>query len=235
MPRRLRSAPAGFVYHVVNRSAGRLILFESSEDYSAFIRLLSQAQRRTPMRVIAYCIMPNHWHLLLWPEQDGAMSPFIKWLAAVHAARWRLAHDAIGRGAVYQSRFKSVPVQTGQQLLTVWRYVERNPLRADLVNRAELWPWSSLGASTTGNDTVTLGPSPLATPSNWVERVNALQTADELAAIRNSVDSGQPFGDVVWAEVAKQRTGWRPRGRPSKRGRPPFLPDKIEKGVRPLF
>jgi hypothetical protein len=63
------------------------------------------------------------------------MSPFIKWLAAVHAARWRLAHDAIGRGAVYQSRFKSVPVQTGQQLLAVWRYVERNPLRADLVKR----------------------------------------------------------------------------------------------------
>ena len=235
MPRRSRSAPAGFVYHVMNRSAGRLILFESSEDYSAFIRLLSQAQRRSPMRIIAYCIMPNHWHLLLWPDQDGAMSSFIKWLGALHAARWRLAHDAIGRGAVYQSRFKSVPVQTGQPLLTVWRYVERNPLRAGLVERAELWPWSSLGASTTGDDTVTLGPSPIATPSDWVERVNALQTASELAAIRSSLESGQPFGDVAGQNWPSRKLGWRPRGRPPKRGRTPFSILAGEKGVRPLF
>ena len=123
------------VYHVMNRAAGRLILFESPSDYIAFERLLSLGQRRTPMRILAYCLMSNHWHLLLWPEDDRGLSVFMHWLTTVHARRWLLARDAVGRGAVYQSRFKSIPVQTGEHLLTVWRYIERNPLRANLVLR----------------------------------------------------------------------------------------------------
>lgn len=177
--------------------------------------------------------MPNHWHLLLWPAVDGAMTTFMHWLTAVHAARWTLAHDAIGRRAVHQSRFKSVPVQTGEQLLTVWRYIERNPLRANLVKRAELWPWSSL----LGGDPVRLGPPPLPAPSDWVERVNTVQTPSELGAIRHALDSGEPYGDDVWTQLTRQQVGWRPRGRPSKRGRTAFsVPSASgEKGVRPLF
>src|SRR6266849_9213163 len=144
MPRRRRVAPGGYVYHVVNRAAGRLALFESSSDFAAFERLLREAQTRVAMQVIAYCLMPNHWHLLLWPALDGALTTFMHWLEGTHARRWALAHDAVGRGAVYQSRFKSIPVQTDHHLLTVWRYVERNPLRANLVSSAADWAWSSL-------------------------------------------------------------------------------------------
>src|SRR6185295_19770737 len=112
MARRLRVAPGGFVYHVVNRAAGRLILFETSADYAAFERLLSQAQNRTGMRILAYCLMRNHWHLLPWPVDNGSLSTFMQWLTGTHAQRWAVAHDAVGRGAVYQSRFKSMPVQS---------------------------------------------------------------------------------------------------------------------------
>jgi len=66
------------------------------------------------------------------------------WVTTVHARRWAIAHDAVGRGAVYQSRFKAIPIQSGEHLLTAWRYIERNPLRASLVTRAEQWTWSSL-------------------------------------------------------------------------------------------
>lgn len=147
MPRRRRIAPAGFVYHVMNRAAGRLILVDSSSDYMAFEQLLADAQDRSHMRILAYCLMRTHWHLLLWPHTDRGLSAFMHWLTTAHATRWALAHDAVGKGAVYQSRFKSIPVQTDSHLTTVWRYIERNPLRANLVDRAELWPWSSLSPS----------------------------------------------------------------------------------------
>jgi putative transposase len=234
MSRRRRIAPGGLVYHVMNRAAGRLILFESPSDYIAFQRLLSFGQRRTTMQILAYCLMSNHWHLLLWPEDDRGLSVFMHWLTAVHARRWLLAHDAVGRGAVYQSRFKSIPVQTGEHLLTVWRYVERNPLRANLVLRAEMWPWSSLSDSRLERSTPALSKPPIELPPDWVERVNIPQTRKELEGIRQAVETGSPYGDRSWCELADPLVGWRQQGRP-KRGRTPFSARPNEKGVRPLL
>src|SRR4029077_16089157 len=94
--------------------------------------------------------MRNHWQLLLWPLDDTVLSRFMQWLTGTHARRWAVAHDAVGRGAVYQSRFKSIPVQSDHHLLTVWRYVERNSLRADLVDSAQDWLWSSLSPTRNG-------------------------------------------------------------------------------------
>jgi putative transposase len=234
MPRRRRTAPGGYVYHVLNRAAGRLLLFESPSDYDAFERLLSTGQHRVPMRIIAYCLMRNHWHLLLWPERDGAVTAFIHWVTSTHARRWALAHDAVGCGAVYQSRFKSIPVQDGEHLFRVWRYIERNPLRANLVTRAELWRWSSLGTSRFDRDGPPLTASPIQVPVNWVDHVNRPQTIEELAGIRQVIETGEPYGDPQWKRVTESVGGWRPQGRP-KRGRTPFSRGSTEKGVRPLF
>jgi putative transposase len=144
MPRRGRSAPGGRAYHVLNRGNGRRTLFRKEADYAAFERILEQAVERLPMRVLGWCLMPNHWHLVLWPESDGQLSEFMRWLTVTHAQRLH-AHRRDGAGGhVYQGRFKSFPVQEDHHFLVLMRYVERNALRANLVRRAEDWRWSSL-------------------------------------------------------------------------------------------
>ncbi len=222
MARRRRVAPGGFVYHVVNRAAGRLDLFESSSDFAAFEHLLRDVLTRTGMRILAYCLMRNHWHLLLWPVADGDLITFMHRLTATHARRWVLAHDAVGRGAVYQSRFKSIPVQTNQHLLTVWRYVERNPLRSNLVRSAQDWDWSSLSRTRDHRKGPALCASPIDRPSSWVEFVNTPHTNAEIAAIRGAIDSGEPVGDQEWSTGAREAIGWRRQGRP-KKGPYPFF------------
>src|SRR5881397_34989 len=144
MGRPLRAAEGRLVYHALNRANGRLPLFEKDGDYLAFERVLIEAQQRFDMRILAYCVMPNHWHLVLWPERDRYLSAFTGWLTLTHTQRWHAHCHNSGSGHLYQGRFKSFPVQSDEHLLTVCRYVERNALRAGLVARAEQWPWSSL-------------------------------------------------------------------------------------------
>jgi putative transposase len=210
------------VYHVVNRAAGRLVLFETSADFAAFESLLQDMLICTGMRIIAYCLMRNHWHLLLWPIADGDLTRFMHRLSATHARRWVLAHDSVGRGAVYQSRFKSIPVQSDHHLLTVWRYVERNPLRANLVSSAEDWDWSSLSLSRERRQAPVLCGPPVDRPSEWLDFVNAPQTNAEIIAIRAAMAKGEPFGDADWTRYTSKATGWRSQGRP-KKGPYPFF------------
>lgn len=127
MGRPLRAAPGGLVYHVLNRANGRQALFDDDGDYAAFERVLSEAQKRIAMRLLAYCVMPNHWHLVLWPHRDGDLSRFISWLTLTHTQRWHAYRQTVGTGHLYQGRFKSFVVQTDEHLMTVCRYyVERN-------------------------------------------------------------------------------------------------------------
>ena len=141
MPRRPRVSTGGLAYHVLNRRVGRLRLFDKPGDYLAFEKILQQAHERTGIRVAAYCLMPNHWHLLLWPRDDGELSEVMRWITVTHTQRWHAHRQTSGSGPVYQGRFKSFPVQSDEHFLTVARYVERNALRAKLVKRAEQWQW----------------------------------------------------------------------------------------------
>ena len=146
MPRPRRAAEGGLIYHVLNRANARLAMFETDEDYAAFERVLAQAVVRDGMRLLAYCVMPNHFHLLVWPRADGDLSQFMRWLTLTHTQRWHAYHGTAGTGHLYQGRFKSFPVQSDEHFLTVCRYVERNAQRANLVKRAQDWNWSSLSA-----------------------------------------------------------------------------------------
>ena len=112
MPRRPRIATGGLVYHVLNRRVGRLPLFDTNQDYVAFERVLEETIARTGIRLLAYCVMPNHWHLLLWPRNDEDLSESLRWLTVTHTQRWHVAHRTAGTGPLYQGRFKSFPVQT---------------------------------------------------------------------------------------------------------------------------
>ena len=216
MGRPLRPTSADVVYHVLNRANARMTLFEDDDDYAAFERVLTQACARLSMRVLAYCVMPNHWHLVVWPRQERDLSRFMNWLTLTHTQRWHQHRHTVGEGHVYQGRFKSFPVETSEYLLAVCRYVERNPVRAGLVERAEQWRWSSVGTPRS----VPVHDWPLERPADWLGWVNGDEPNDRLDAVRRSVLKGQPYGSEPWVErmVAQWNLGatLRARGRPKK-------------------
>ena len=222
MGRPRRAAVGGYVYHVLNRANARMTIFEDQADYQSFEKVLIEAVERAETRLLAYCLMPNHWHLVVWPRNDGELSRFVGWLTLTHTQRWHAHRHSIGTGHVYQGRFKSFPIQSDEHFYTVARYVERNAVRANLVRRAERWPWGSLARWLRGSaeDRQLLARWPLPRKSNWVEHVNDPLTEAELAALRRSVSRGSPYGDETWSNRAVRRLGLestiRPQGRPRK-------------------
>lgn len=223
MGRPLRYAPGGYVYHMLNRANGRVTIFRKDADYEAFERILAEALEHVPgMRLLAYCLMPNHWHLVVWPRHDGELSDFGHYLTLTHTQRFRAHHHNVGYGHLYQGRFKSFLVQEDDHFLTLGRYVERNALRACLCKKAEEWRWSSLWRRQQSDPAIRriLSAWPIACPRNWLSFVNTPQTEKELERLRQSVNRGQPYGDETWTERIVKRLGlestFRPRGRPKK-------------------
>lgn len=178
------------------------------------------------MRLLAWCLMPNHWHLVLWPRCDGQLSDYMRLLTLTHTQRWHAHHHSAGSGHLYQGRFKSFVVQTDTYLLNVCRYVEQNPLRAKLVTRAEDWRWSSLWGYWKGCSSTRPGLSayPLDRPKHWVEWVNQVPPDHELETMRSCANKGAPYGDAGWVTGTAKWLGidstLRPRGRPKKSSRP---------------
>ena len=164
--------------------------------------------------------MPNHWHLLLWPRDDGELSEVMRWITVTHTQRWHAHRHTSGNGPVYQGRFKSFPVQTDEHFLTVARYVERNAVRAGLVGRAEHWQWSSLHRflHEDGGRSEMLSYWPMERPKNWIEFVNDSERESELDDLRSSAQRGRPYGSEDWMiRTAKQlglESTMRSRGRP---------------------
>lgn len=177
MPRRARIAPPGHVHHVFNRGNERQTIFRNAEDYLRFIDLLVRAGDRCVVPLLAYCLMPNHWHLVLWPTTREALSAYMHWLTSTHVRHLHLQRGTRGLGHIYQERYRSVIVKDERQLLAACRYVEANPVRAGLVTRAELWPYSSL--SRPGHHGRTLiGQWPVPRPANWIALVNEAAGAE---------------------------------------------------------
>lgn len=226
VPRRRLHMSAGIVFHVLNRGVRRLALFEDASGYRAFINVLAAGRDRTAIRLLAYCVMPNHFHLVVWPERDGQLVEFMKWFQMTHSKRWHRYRQTEGVGALYQGRFKAFPVQDDRHFLTVCRYVERNPLRAGLVPRAEAWPWSSLTQRCRNLDGPALEPWPIAPPSNWTDLVNAGDVTSDLDAVRSALRHSTAYGESSWAQdVIARGVGLRPsRGRPRATPKPADLP-----------
>jgi putative transposase len=219
MPRTVRASVGGYCYHALNRGNGRARVFHDSDDYHDFVRLLQKACARVPMRLVGYCLMPNHFHLVLWPTGDENLSPWMQWLLTAHVHGYRKRYR--GSGHVWQGRFKAFPIEQDEHLRTVLRYVERNPVRASMVARAEDWPWSSLGAWQSPPLLPWLDPGPVPRHADWLDYVAIPQSAAELAALRHSVARGAPFGSSAWVERTAKKLGLEsslhPPGRPPKR------------------
>ncbi|HZZ44521.1 MAG TPA: transposase [Tepidisphaeraceae bacterium] len=220
MPRTARAAIGGLVYHVTNRGNGRLRIFRKTADYSALTQILLDGKSHADIDLFAYCLMPNHWHLVLRPKRDHDLARYLSWITNTHVKRYR-AHYPQTSGHLYQGRYKSFPVQTDSHFLTLLRYVESNPIRCakPLSPTAQSWPHSSLGGPP---DLLAqlLSPPPLTRPRHWLSLVNSPLKESDLTQIRTSLTRDRPLGTTPWTfqtatHLHLQHT-LHPRGRPRK-------------------
>ena len=203
MPRQARVAVKDVVYHVINRANGRSKIFDSDTEYAHFESLLEEAKELTDMRILGYCIMPNHWHLVLYPRTDTNLREFMSWLTTTHVRQYRTKTQSIGHGHLYQDRYKSFPAESNEYATTLIRYVEQNPLRAKLVTRAEDWKWSSLWRRGWGSQKQKqlLATLPFELPQNYLVSVNTILTHEKLNTIRYAVNKGKPYGSDGWIDT----------------------------------
>lgn len=188
------------VYHVINRANGRLKIFEEDWMYQDFEYLLNEMKEQYEMRILAYALMPNHWHLLLYPKEDGDLSESMRWLGTAHTRRYHAQTGTIGGGHLYQGRYKSFIVETDIHFLTVLKYIERNPVRARLSKKAESWKWGSAYRRVSGTlkQRELLGEMPVELPRNYKHWINEPEPSEELAEIRESIRKGIPYGRESW-------------------------------------
>lgn len=222
MPRQKRADEAGVIYHAINRGNARRTIFHKDEDYDAFLRVLAEGLAKYAVEVFSFTLMPNHWHLVLRPNQDGEMGRLLRWVTATHTLRHHAHYHTKGEGHLYQSRFKSFPVQDDAHFYVVCRYIERNPLRAKLVASPEKWKYGSLYRWNQRSEPLprVLSPWPIPRLRNWNARVATPLTTEELNDIRTCVQRGRPYGEDEWVEETAEKQGlWytlRPIGRPRK-------------------
>ena len=221
MPRKPRVSRGGIAYHVMNRGNNRDAIFHKPADYDAFIAILSRVREtEAGVRVLGFCLMPNHWHLVLWPKSDGQLSRFVQRLSTTHVRRSFAHRHRDWGGHLYQGRFRAFPIQRDEHLLSVLRYVEANPLRAKKVERGCQWKWSSLSARLAGDPLKLLDEWPIARPDDWEKLVDRPLPKPELDAVRTSVMRDRPFGSPQWVNRTARALGLeytlRRRGRPRK-------------------
>lgn len=215
MPRIPRGQLAGYAYHIINRGNGGATIFNNTGDYQVFLDLLCEAKSKFAVKVFGFCLMPNHFHLVLQPETVMTLSTFMQWWLTSHVRRYHRRRGSSGH--VWQGRFKSFPIQQDGHFLTVLRYILCNPIRAGIVERVNQWPWSSLTHRTI------LDPWPVPCPSDWDRWLNEPLLDRELGRLRTSVNRQRPFGAAEWQTQTVTTLGLestlRDRGRPHNRSK----------------
>jgi putative transposase len=222
MGRPTRTDVGGYVYHILNRANARSTIFSSKEEYQDFESILFESIEKFKMRVISYVLMPNHFHLILYPEYEGEIKKFMHWLTLTHTQRWHAKTNTVGYGHLYQGRYKSFIVENNQYLWTLLVYVERNPIRAKLVKLLKDWEWSSYYKRLNGTQSQKklLATNSITWPDNYEKLLTISEKSEEIKIIRNSVNRGKPYGSDGWVSKILKKFGLeiteRKRGRPRK-------------------
>ena len=222
MPRLARVDVGEVVYHVSNRANGRLQIFNGREDYLLFEKLIGDAKALTDMRILGYVIMPNHWHLVLHPKNDGDLCLFMHRLTNAHTRQVHTRTKTIGNGHLYQGRYKSFLIGTDRYLLALLKYVERNPVRAKRVRQCENWQWGSAWRRIhgTGEQKKLLDPSPMPFPNGYKHWINTPEKEDDLTTVRHSLNKGVLHGRKSWVNAMVKKyhlqSTLRSAGRPKK-------------------
>jgi putative transposase len=193
MPHRRKTDP-GSTFHVVNRATVGQLLFRDFGEYLVFLRILADVLKRAPVELFAYCLMPNHWHLLMRARNEDELARFMYAVTKAHAMALRRWRGNVGKGAVYQGRYRASVIHDDSYFYRAARYVERNPVRAGLAERVEEWLWSS--ASRIGEaQGVALAAWPVDRPPHWREFVNEVEPALDLDFIRLRTQQREALAD----------------------------------------
>ena len=224
MPRIKRTNVGGYVYHVLNRANARVQIFDNNEDYKLFENILEEAIEKFNVKILAYCIMPNHFHFVLYPEDEGDLSVFMGWVTNTHTRRWHTQKGTVGQGHLYQGRYKSFICQDDNHFLTLVKYVEQNALKAKLVKKAENWKWSSVWRREYGTtkQKKLLSLWPVSKPKSYLSWLNTILPEEKEEIIERSIIKSNPYGEDYWVASTVKKFGLeqtlRKVGRPKNGG-----------------
>ena len=171
-------------------------LFKEEEDYALCEKTLSDSILKYPIRLYSYCIMPNHWHLLIDGDDQISLSRCIQHFSSCHARNYRHRHGSTGKGAVYQNRFRAHPVQRNEAFARVAHYIEYNPVKAGLKVKAQEWRWCSAYPFIGSYLPVT--PWPIQKPYDWNSILTQDTQGEWVDRINISLRLQQPLGDLAW-------------------------------------
>lgn len=219
MPRIARGLGDCCIYHVLNRGNGQSEVFHGSSDYETFLEIVKEAKDRYAVNVLAYCLMPNHFHMAVKPEKGEHLSKWMQWIMTSHVRKYHRYYGS--NGHVWQGRYKSFLIQRDNHLLTVLRYIEGNPVRAGIVDSAKDWRWSSHRENLGIARMILVNELPLKLPNEWDTCVDNPLTENEVERLRKCVNRQAPYGESVWQRGVCAALGlestMRQRGRPRKR------------------
>jgi len=192
MPRSARRLSGGLINHVLNRGNGKQEVFHKGQDFYVFVRTMKEAKKRYAVNVYAYCLMPNHFHIVLMSDKADHLSKWMQWIMTSHVRRYHQHYQTSGH--VWQGRYKNFIIQKDEHLLTVLRYVEANPVRAGLVSSARDWPWSSHNVRIHDAIDGIVDILPMELPSDWAEYVDEPLRKKEIERLNQSVNRQSPYG-----------------------------------------
>jgi putative transposase len=234
MPRIARVVAEGVPHHITQRGNGRKTVFDDAQDHHVYLKLLREYTREHRLHIWAWCLMSNHVHLLAVPDASDSLS---RALGRIHCdyARYRNARAA-SCGHLWQARYYSCPVD-GPAVWRVMAYIERNPIRAGLVERAEDFRWSSARAHATDREDGFVQMAAwreFYTAARWRETLRLGVDDENLRErLRSATRTGRPLGSEEFLEEIERNTrrALRPRqvGRPRKASQPPQL--SLEIGI----
>ena len=224
MPRRARIMLPGVAVHAIQRANNRAACFVTDEDRAFYLFHLGRTLRRTGCKLHAYCLMSNHVHLLLTSDDMGACSYLMKGVGQLYSQYVNKLYKKTGH--LWEGRFKSCLVQSERYVLECYRYIELNPVRADLSKRADQYPWSSHRANAVGEPADLLAPHYEylrlgRTPEERQAAYRDLFTVvhgDDLDRIRTATNGGYVLGDPSFRAMMARTLGRRVE--PGQAGRP---------------
>ena len=235
MPRRNRCVLPEIPCHITQRGVDRREVFSTDQDRSAYLRLLQENLKDAGVRMLGYCLMSNHVHLVGVPAKEDSLSVLFR---RAHGRYAQYYNARIGRsGHLWQNRFFACMLGPAH-LWTALAYVERNPVRAGMVKFAVEYPWSSASAHLTGND-----PSGILDlewwrreqPRNWEKMLQGEETQAE-AILRTCTYAGKPFGEDCFVRELGEKFGryWQ-QGRPRKDDKSGASAEQVEENRADQF
>jgi putative transposase len=194
MPRTARQLHDGGFFHLVNRGNDRKTVFHTPADYAVFVGLMTAAKLRFPLFLFGYCLMPNHFHLLVKAELSEDVRAFIHWIMTCYTRHF---HERQGTsGHIWQGRFSSFVIDCEEYLITALRYIESNPLRAGLVRSNKEWDWSSLKSHLSKDYGRLVDAPPFYLAEGWLELVDMPLTEKEYESLRKNKRDSPSAGTV---------------------------------------